>query len=241
MKIATCTPYHSQVHAQFTTSVMAMIAHTNASTIIFNGVATKPELKVFMTSGSMLSLTRNRLLRDALEWDANYLLWLDADHVFPADTLMRLLGHNLPLVGANYPRRVTPTFPTAAALDGSHLWTTKELADAGAIEEVRRLGMGVCLMDVTILGAVLEAAQAEGRKTIWPMFSEEPIPDSLEGKGEDTFFFERLRNAGVKTYVDHALSWEVGHFHEITLWNSDAVAQKEDFARSRRAALERGQ
>ncbi len=229
MKIAICTPHHSHIHAQYSISLMGLIAHTNASSIIFNGVPAQVQLQVFMASGSLLPYTRNRLLRDAQDWGADFLLWLDSDHVFPADALIRLLSRNLRVVGANYARRVIPTRPTAAAVNGDDLWTTKALADAGAIEEVSRLGLGVCLMDMTVLDDLLRTAKAEGRKTIWPVFAGEPVADDLEGTGEDTFFFRRLRKAGIKSYVDHGLSWEVGHIHEIILWNADTEAQKAEF------------
>ena len=45
--------------------------------------------------------------------------------------------------------------------------------------------------------------------------------------GEDVSFFRELTEAGVKVYVDHALSWEVGHIPERVLTNADAEAQKE--------------
>ncbi len=231
MKIAICTPHHSHIHAQYSISLMGLIAHTNASSIIFNGVPAQVQLQVFMASGSLLPYTRNRLLRDAYDWKADFLLWLDSDHIFPADTLIRLLSRNLRVVGANYPRRSLPARPTALSVDGFDLWTTKEKAEAGAVEEVSRLGLGVCLMNMTVLNDVLRVAKAEGRKTIWPMFSGEPVQDDLEGKGEDTFFFAKLRKAGIKTYVDHAVSWEVGHIHEIILWNADTEAQKAEYLR----------
>ncbi len=43
-----------------------------------------------MKLASMLPTLRNVLVEDALDWGANYLLWVDADHVFPPECLLRL-------------------------------------------------------------------------------------------------------------------------------------------------------
>jgi hypothetical protein len=32
--------------------------------------------------------------------------------------------------------------------------------------------------------------------------------------GEDQFFFGKLREAGVPVYLDHGLSWQIGHIGE---------------------------
>lgn len=236
MKIVICTPHFREVHAKFVISLMSLVAHTYRAEIVFNGQPTTPDIQVFMNNGSVLSDLRNTLVRMANEWGANYLLWLDADHTFPPDVLMRLLSHNLPVVGANYPRRTSPTFPTAQALDGDHLWTTLEAAEAGHVERVARLGLGVCLVDMTILGALERAAQRAGQETLWPLFAQEAIPDALEVKGEDTYFFELLTRGGIPAYVDHGVSWDVGHVHEVILTNADAEQQREAYLKKRAGA-----
>ena len=76
------------------------------------------------------------------------MFWADADHVFPADALLRLVAHEKPVVGANYPRRAHPTFPTAESGD-QHVWTTADKARAGDLERVSRLGLGLCLMHLS--------------------------------------------------------------------------------------------
>src|SRR3546814_12174506 len=47
-------------------------------------------------------------------WGADYILWMDSDHVFPAESLCRLWARNVDIVGVNYSRRCSPTAPTAA-------------------------------------------------------------------------------------------------------------------------------
>jgi hypothetical protein len=229
LKIAICTPYYGQIPARFLLSQLAMIKHTEQTNFTFNGQAAHADLQVIMNSSSLLGHLRNKLVKGAIDWGANYLLWLDADHTFPPDTLVRLLSRGLPVVGANYPRRTLPTGPTARSLENEDLWTTPEKAEAGEVEQVGRLGMGVCLMDMTVLDRLEQAARAEGRETFWPLFSQETQPGSVKVMGEDTFFFRRLMLAGIAAYVDHALSWEVGHIFETVLTNADALAQRDAY------------
>jgi hypothetical protein len=67
---------------------------------------------------------------------------------------------------------------------------------------------------------------------LWPLFGYEVVPDSLRVIGEDSYLFRLLKQAGIKTYVDHALSWDVGHLHEVALTNADTVADKEAYQAS---------
>jgi hypothetical protein len=151
------------------------------------------------------------LVQEALGWGANFMLWADADHKFPEAALLRLLSLNLPVVGVNYPRRVHPHRPTASG-DGNELvWTTEELARDGAVARVHSLGFGFCLIDMTIFETLQRHADEAGRGSIWPLFAVEMIGDGTQIIGEDIFFFRRLAEAGVPVYLDHALSWSVGH------------------------------
>lgn len=241
MKIAICTPHYRDVSAKFMLSLMSMISHTSAQQFVVNGVKTPPQIHFFTRAGSSISSQRNLLTRDAILWEANYLFWLDSDHVFPPDILVRLLAHNLAVVGANQPTRSSPTGPTASDLDGELVWTTLEKAQAGSVERIARLGLAVLLMDMNVLGTLDQQAKVEGRTSTFPLFSERAVPNDLIPVGEDYFFFDLLERAGVPTYVDHAVSWDVGHIHEIVLTNADTVAQKDAYLEStaRRSAVRR--
>src|SRR5688572_18959135 len=114
LKVAICIPVYGMTHAKFTQSLANMIVHSLEATIVLERRNVKLELETFMVSCSMLTESRHRLVAEALAWEADYMLCLDADHVFPPDTLVRLLAHRLPAVGCNYPRRFAPTAPTAA-------------------------------------------------------------------------------------------------------------------------------
>lgn len=233
MKIALCIPCHRQTEAKFTQCLAQMIAHTMSAQIEFYGEKVVPQLEIVMVSCSLLTESRNRLVAEAIHCNADYMLWMDADHVFPADALVRLLSHNLPVVGCNYARRFTPTSPTASAPDEDGkiklVWTTEEKASAGELEKVAHLGLGLCLMDMRVFGLLEKQAADEGKEHFWPLFRIDPCADGIAFTGEDVYFFKRVVEAGVPVYCDHGLSWEVGHLHEQILTNAHAERQMPQF------------
>jgi hypothetical protein len=231
MKIAICIPRHGDTKGDFTISLARMLVHTMAA---WSGAASdrgKPEIEIFSTSSSDLPANRSRLLQRAIEWQARYLLWLDSDHVFPRDALLRLLAHRLPVVGCNQPRRSDPTGPVAvrinAAGEKEHVWTTAELARQGAVEEVSHVGLAFCLMDMLVLHQVKTHVDKGVGWDQWNPFDRRRLPGTNARMGEDASFFAELGEAGVKVHVDHGLSWQVGHIAERVLTNADAEAQKE--------------
>ena len=253
LRIAICIPVYGMTHAKFTQSLASMIVYSLEAAIVRDGRNVKLELETFMVSCSMLTESRHRLVAEALAWEADYMLCLDADHVFPPDTLVRLLAHGLPAVGANYPRRFAPTAPTAAILrqaeddpsirgsaatqderEGEEtatlLYTTRALAERGLVEPVAHLGFGVLLLDMRVFDALQAKAEAKGEGNFLPLFKFEPTANKVGMIGEDVFFFRKLATCGIRPFVDHALSWEVGHLFEAVLTNGHALAQKDQWA-----------
>jgi hypothetical protein len=234
-KIAICIPRYGDTKGDFTINLARMIAHSLSA----NGPGgERLAIEIFSISSTDLTHNRSDLLKRAIEWQARYLLWMDADHVFPPDTLLRLLRHRLPVVGCNQPRRSDPTGPVAVRLDSAgemeHVWTTEELARSGAVEEVIHVGLALCLMDMNVLHQVKAHVEKGVGWAHWGPFDRKPIPGSTALMGEDVSFMRELTDAGVRIYVDHALSWQVGHIHEKVLTNADTVAQKEAWLSRRR-------
>ena len=228
MKVAICIPRHGDTRGDFTISLARMIAHSLSRPA--PGTA-RLEIEIFSVSSSDLPASRTRLLQHAIQWQARYLLWLDSDHVFPPDTLFRLLAHRLPVVGCNQPRRTQPTGPVAVKLNDKgemeHVWTTEALAKAGTVEEVWHVGLALCLMDMNILHQVKAHVEKGVGWAHWQPFDRKRDPVTKARMGEDVAFFRELTAAGVKVYIDHGLSWQVGHIAERTITNAQAVADKE--------------
>jgi hypothetical protein len=205
MRIVACIPIHRQAEAMFVSSAMNMASRFLMTEMERGGRPIRPELWTCVVTSADLASNRNRLAQRALEWGADYILWADADHVFPDHALVRLLSLNLPVVGCNYPTRVPPLIPTALGLDGRPVVTTETLALQGKVEEVAALGLGLCLMRADLLAKVPQP---------WFAFA--------DGLSEDRRFCRMLRDAGVRIHVDHSLSWEIGHVGAQTYTNADA-------------------
>src|SRR3954463_14399829 len=151
MRIAICIPRYGDTKGEFTVSLARMLVRTLSIPVGSPAGPVKFEIEIFSTTSYDLPASRTGLLKRAMAWQARYLLWLDADHIFPPDALLRLLRHSLPVVGCNYPpppsflrlwsppppvagdttpRRAEPTGPTATRYNQEgeleQLWTTAE-------------------------------------------------------------------------------------------------------------------
>lgn len=229
IKVAVLVPMYGPAPGKWIQSLTDAMRFFYETTILDeNGQPCHKEARLFIVSSSMLTESRHKLAAEAVFWGATHMLWLDADHTFPDDTICRLLSHNLPIVGANYSRRCIPTAPTAALLDNKGLcYTTKEKAEADELEEVAHIGFGVCMVHVGVLDALQAKAEADGKDSYLPLFQMAVKADGMGLIGEDVFFFAKCREAGVKVFVDHALSWKVGHLGEVIMTSGMAVAQRE--------------
>jgi hypothetical protein len=228
MKVAICIPRYGDSKGEFTISLARLVAHSLTAPA---PGGERLEIEIFSLASSDLPHNRTELLKRAILWQARYLLWLDDDHVFPPDALLRLLAHKLPVVGCNQPRRSLPTGPVSVRVDAKgemeHVYTTEALAKAGAVEEVVHVGLALCLMDMNVLRTVKAKVEQGVGWAHWEPFDRKLLPGTTARMGEDVSFFRELGEAGVKVFVDHGLSWEVGHIAERVIMNADAVAQKD--------------
>jgi len=183
-------------------SLVTMIGHFERSHVDV-APERRPEVVLIAIDGHLPDV-RTRILGEAVRERCTHLLWLDSDMIFPPDTLHRLLRHNLPIVGANYPRRIFPHLPTAhygGDPQGGVVWSE----GLTGTEVVKHVGFGVCMMDMRLVDMIDP-----------PYFVFAPDGNhGLTTRGEDVYFCEKaLRDAKVPTHVDHDLSHEIGHIGE---------------------------
>ncbi len=210
MKVAICIPCHGDTKADFTFSLSRLVAYS---------VRHDPALEVetLIARSSILVQSRTRLFEWSREWGADYILWLDSDHSFPPQALLRLLNHRLSIVGANYPRRSKDLIPVAVKKGPSGRWdlvdTNSKKVSNDRVEAVDRIGFGFLLMDV---GAVIQALG----DPLYPIFKTTSLPNG-EFIGEDSLFCDRMRAGNLEIYVDHMLSSKIGHVSEEILLFKD--------------------
>lgn len=152
------------------------------------------EVRLYNVTGTYLPRARAALVAKALELACTHILWLDADMRFPKDTLLRLLGHEKPVVAANYPMRSAPILPTALDEDRQPVFESADLT------EVRACGMGVMLTAVEVFQQIGKPYFAVGYNRAVDDYA-----------SEDTFFCDRVRAEGFAVWIDGALSEAVQH------------------------------
>lgn len=239
IKIAVCVPVYDKVESMFFQSFSSALSYFYETKLRNpeTGEDIEKIVETFVVSG-VVHQARNRLVYEAIKFGADYILWCDCDHVFPVDAFNRLLMHNKQIVGCNYARRVQsgPTSPTATRLDRHKydendrlLVTTRAKADAGELEQVDHMGMGLVLMHMSVINDIEEWSKANDEE-MFPLFYWELTEEgSGQTKGEDAYFMEKCRKAGVDIWCDHGLSWEVGHLDRRILTNAHAEMQREQW------------
>ncbi|WP_417519130.1 hypothetical protein [Minwuia sp.] len=203
VKLAICVPSGDMVHMDFATSLGVMLARLAAQRV---------QSSLYNIRTTILSQGRQTLVNQALAADATHLLFLDSDMSFPPDTAMRLLSHNLDIVGiAAAMRRENSLLPSALKRWGERVSLTP---DDGLVE-VDYLGFG----GILIRRAVFKAID----KPWFPISFRETHPEKGDiWIGEDYGFCEKARAAGYRIHVDAGLSFRFGHMGQRRFRLSDA-------------------
>lgn len=168
------------------------------------------QMRILNRQGSLLANMRQDMIEIAFKGGATHLLFIDSDQTFPHDIIHRFLAHRKQVVAANVATKKFPPDPTARLNDGTYAgrlcYTTPE---SKGLEEVWRIGTGVMLLDLNLF-------KREEMKKV-PHWFDQRWDDRIGSYvGEDWGFCERLQAAGVKLYIDHDVSKEVGHIGSHT-------------------------
>lgn len=199
-------PSMDSVKAKFATSWAALCAFS----------ARYCDLVIVNEENSVIHQGRNRLVRAAQEHAVGYLLFLDADMVFPPDALMRLLSHNKDMTCAFYNRRCAPYTTVGALVDPKADLTRPGLVEASMA------GCGLMLIRMDVF------ARTSAPWFFWSSNPADAKPDNLDGEtGEDVNFIIKARAAGFKLWADLDLTFDprVGHVGDNIVRCSPKPAQ----------------
>lgn len=168
-------------------------------TMLHTPVNTK--IQPALTSDRILG--RNKLAKIAIEEGMEWLLFIDDDHAFKHDLLLRLLAHDVPIVGSLYLQRMLPFSPIAYSHKTEDDYyipiDLTSLPDTGLVE-VQAVGTGGMLIRTEVF-----------RELEYPWFE--------HGRAsEDLIFCDRAREAGFPIYCD--LGSRLGHFTVSAIWPS---------------------
>ena len=138
--------------------------------------------------GADRSVNRNHVVRQALSYGSEWVLFLDDDHSFPPTLLTRLLSHGQPVVASLYLRRAAPFHPIAyGARDETGAYLPVDLTGCGPAELVPVVGAGTG-------GMLIRSEVFRALEDPWFVHTTE--------KSEDLSFCEKALEVGFPLFVD---------------------------------------
>ena len=216
IKIALCMPWQNQVDANFTLCLADLVA-TIVAQYVAPGYA---DLNCFTYNSSYIAWSRTEICKGAIEWGATHQLWLDSDMTFPPWAFHQLFKQDRPVVAANYARRRPPhapvTFKTIVenGSENDHKLCYTEPTSTG-LEEVDAIGFGVVLIQSQVFDSIKTAP--------FRVLDDEMSKTRV---GEDVYFCQLLKKAGIPIYIDHDLSQRVGHVGSMEFHNGHSLMSR---------------
>lgn len=175
-------------------------------------------------------VARNEVCAAVLTGGEDYLLFLDADMVHPADLLERLLVANKPVITARYHLKKAPFAAIAyvkhRTQTGPHRYASVHFGRG--VFEIERGGAGALLIRRDVLQGIHDRMGHN-----WFRYQRGPEPPHDYSVSEDFWFYQQAREAGFRCWVD----WEcecphVGAMPIDASWNRPflhtQVAEYED-------------
>ena len=210
--IGIAIPCQDQVDAWFTHDLCRAMAHHAFAFPDDN-------LTLSMHQSAFLAEARNVLVKELIEAGADFVVFLDSDMRFPPTLLNDLCSHDLPVVAANCAKRRRPISATARKEnpdDPSKL-------DAVWPDPDKREG----IEKIAVVGTAVMAVKAEVFFEIaFPWFNTPWHPEDQRFVGEDLFFCAQLKTAGIGLYIDHGVSWQVGHIGQYEYRMQDVLGER---------------
>ena len=168
----------------------------------------KYEMMLLVSSSCYMDEMRDNLGKLATKYKPDYILWLDADQTYPADTpeiLMKHIDSGKSVVGGLTPNKVDqkPLVYDIVSLEGA-IGRKRDIEQGQGIKKVDAMGFGGIMMKPK----VLEAMKFPWFKTQWnSKIKERP--------GEDVKFYANCRKFNIDVWVDTNLVY--GHVATIAL------------------------
>jgi hypothetical protein len=160
------------------------------------------ETTVYQYIDPYIVLARNTAVADFLQTDCTHLLFIDADIVFRKEQILRLLSHDVDIVGGLYPKKA----------QGKIKWVCNALPDRPPPEEnglikLKHIGTGFMLIRRRVFvemighfGDEIAYLEDEIDRELWNFFPMGIVDRRM--LSEDWFFCNRARELGFVVYGD---------------------------------------
>ena len=177
---------------------------------------------------SLLPQARQECLDEALADECTHQLWWDDDIEPPGDCALRMLqamqqNPHIDVIASNYCRKQDTLQYTAEDLN------FKMIESAGKIglEEADKVGMGLMLVKLDKLRSI----PAPHFEVTWNAQHQKYM-------GEDRYFTKKIREAGMRIFVDHGISNFTQHWgdmgYNFKLWDPNTKQGEQDIKQGTR-------
>lgn len=158
-----------------------------------------PTFQIIRAASGPIDEMRNRIVSRALELELTHLMFLDADMVFPENTILDLLAHDVSICGALCFKRWPPFSPTLFIGEKYEM----KLLDPwpNGLVEVTATGTGCLLINTDVFIDM---------KPPWFEFTVNKNDDIV---GEDIGFCYKAGDLGYKVHVDTTV--EIEHLAQM--------------------------
>jgi hypothetical protein len=166
-------------------------------------------------------VARNDCVSKALEWGADRVLFLDVDHKFEPEAVVRLLESEHDVVTGRYHVKRPPYHP--------NLYLTPKEAHTPGHYKTVHYGQGVFPVDRCGAGALgLSRRVLETVGFPWFRYAQDPEPPHDLSVSEDFYFCERAQAEGFTIWAD----WDAAFGHVVTgivdeHWRSHYLSEME--------------
>lgn len=156
----------------------------------FEGLRVPVGTRIAAQDSAYLHENRNAVVRQTLKSDAEWLLFVDDDNIFPADTVMKLLVHDKPIVGSLYIHKQYPWIPHVYRYEPTNNGSVmfKNIALAHLPQNTLLEVDGVATSGMLIKREVLEKLGDRAFR--------------IDELGDDLGFCHRAKQAGFPIYLD---------------------------------------
>ena len=204
IKLVIAIPTAGTVKMGFAYSLAGLIGHISANAIPSRPEATL-EVRMDIVESSVIHTNREKLVRRAIDAGMTHLMFLDDDMVFEPNILDVMLGRRQSVVCTNYLIKTDAKDSfVAVGLNDKRVVTAEK---STGLKPVAYSGFGVSVFDIDVF-----------KNTPQPWFLPKFIPEENGYTTEDNPFYERVREAGYKVYLDQDASKLVSHLGGAS-WN----------------------
>jgi hypothetical protein len=152
-----------------------------------------------MAHTSIVANGRNLCVNGMFQMNADYILFIDSDMIFPSDTLNRLLMHKKDIVGGTYVRRGPPFDNLGASIPAD------QNKQSGLVE-MTHIPTGMLLIKRKVFEQLKN-----------PYFRYSVSEELGCNNGEDMEFCKTVRELGFQIFCDLDLSMELRHIYTYML------------------------